>query len=315
MRSFSLKIFIFIHFLAGEGLNIQAQVMSDQQLLKDLRYTSFCLADDSMCGRLAGSLYDVKASKIISGCFRQIHLKAVNGKDYFQNFNFPGDSGRMNQSQNVTGRCGNKKGPVIIIGAHYDHIGMGGKLSRNPLKHEVHNGADDNAGGIAIMMELARMISGTKKLNFNYIFTAFSAHECGLYGSRYLAKSGLIDTSQVALMINLDMVGRLDTTSERLFYSCNRSWCDSLLFQTKDSLLILTHKELPQGDHTAFDAAGISVMYFTTGMHDDYHKITDDPERLFYKGMVQITRYLFTLVNGFDKRGCTETKSNCTFQH
>jgi len=302
--------YICFSLLPGKYMSAQTKAFPDTLTMKELRYTVYCLASDSLGGRLAGSSDDLKTSTIISRFFKEIHLQPACGKSYFQEFDFPGDSGRMMNSRNVVGRCGNEKGHIILIGAHYDHIGMGGGLSRNPLKHEVHNGADDNASGVAVMLELARMLSMKKRLKNNYVFAAFSAHENGLYGSSYLAGSGLLDTSRIALMINLDMVGRWDSISRKLFFGCNCGWCDTLIMQIRGTRLLPAGKELPSGDHSAFDSDGIPVMYFTTGTHDDYHKVSDDPELIIYKGMVEIVRFLFTVANTIEKNGIPEKEEN-----
>jgi hypothetical protein len=298
----SVIIHTYVFFLLVFAIqSLQAQKLNKTEMLVDLRYTSYALADDSMGGRLAGSKYDLKTANIICTWFKKLQLKAVDGKNYMQKFTFPGDSNLSKNSQNVIGRCGNKKGPVILIGAHYDHIGHGGKLSRSLLKNDVHNGADDNASGVAIMMELAKSAAKIKKPKYNYVFAAFSAHEEGLFGSKNMVHNNVIDTSQIVMMINLDMVGRYDSSSKKIFFGSNRGWGDTLLLKTKCDGFILSHKELPQGDHTAFDAVHIPVMYFTTGMHDDYHKVSDDAPLLNYEGMAKLTAFLFTFIKDIEK--------------
>jgi Zn-dependent M28 family amino/carboxypeptidase len=277
------------------------------------KHLVFQLADDSLCGRMAGTIYDRKTSNIIASYFKSLKLKNYLGKNIFQDFTLPGDSGKLLNSSNILVRTGNKKGPIIIMGAHFDHIGMGGKLSRNPLKYAVHNGADDNASGMAVLIELASLISQMKKPEYNYVFMAFSAHETGLFGSHAAIKMLGGDTSKVAIMINTDMVGRMDSSSMKLFYGTNKTAIDTMVTENPWTSLKLTLKELPAGDHSAFAEKNIPVLYLTTGMHDDYHKITDDPELINYKGMAQVTLFIYSFISNMEEQAKKNKKEKTVF--
>jgi hypothetical protein len=302
--------FIILSLLVLTTYSIRAQMPDQERLISDLRYKCYCLADDSMGGRLAGSNNEYKAARNIAEWFKKLHLKPYGGKNFLHAFTFPDDSGNFLKSHNIIGACGNKKGPVIIIGAHYDHIGNGGKLSRSLLSNEVHNGADDNASGVAVVTELARSMSKCRGLKNSYVFIAFAAHETGLHGSRQLVRNNLIDTKRIALMINFDMIGRFDSISRKLFYSSNRPRYDSLLTHAQHDGIKLARKDLPQGDHSSFDSVNIPVMYFTTGMHDDYHKTTDDAGALNYRGMATLTEFIFAVLKEIESRDVIAKEPN-----
>lgn len=278
----------------------KAQIIDNEKIYCSLVKTVSYLSNDSLKGREAGSKYDIISAEYIISEFKKIHTKPYFEKEYIQKFVFKKDSVRTLNSQNVAAFISPKKNKhTIIIGAHYDHIGMGGKLSKSFLQYEPHNGADDNASGVAVVMELARLFNASKLKNYKIIFTAFSAHEDGLFGSKFFANSIIMDTN-CTLMINIDMVGRLDTSSKNLYYYTNFSLYDSLIHNQTDKYLVLKPKLIENGDHTAFMNFNIPVISFTTGLHDDYHKTTDDAEYINYDGLTRITRYIFSLINNLE---------------
>ena len=196
----------------------------------------------------------------------------------------------------------------MIASAHYDHLGMGGEGSLDREKPAIHNGADDNASGIAILLALADKLknqSPTITQN-NYLFMAFSGEEMGLLGSNYFVKTPTIDTKAVSYMINMDMVGRLNKEQTLAVYGVGTS---SLFKQTlfANNNQGLTIKEHPSGvgpsDHTSFYLADIPVLHFFTGQHADYHKPSDDTEKLNYEGMQQISNYILNIVTDLDDAG------------
>jgi Zn-dependent M28 family amino/carboxypeptidase len=246
-----------------------------------------------MGGRKAGSNYEIMAGDYIASQFKLSKISPYLKENYFQEFIYNYDSTNYN-SKNVIGYINNKSLKNIIICAHYDHIGFGGKRSRSFGKNAVHNGADDNASGVALMLQLAKdsKISALKK--YNYIFIAFSGHEDGLFGSNYFLKSNIVDSSSIRLVINLDMVGRLDKTNPTLFVSSNDTTVSKILTRVAENYpeFKLKEKEMPIGDHSPFAVKNIPVLYFTTGMHDDYHKVSDDSQFINYKGIIYIEKLL-----------------------
>src|SRR5690606_9657054 len=187
-------------------------------------------------------------------------------------------------AHNVLGYMNNKKKTTIVIGAHQDHLGhneFGG--SRETEGGLIHNGADDNASGVAMMLQLMRAIKKNKKLRkHNYLFVAFSGEEQGLLGSNYFVKHPTIDTSKIAFMMNFDMVGRLDSSRKALMiYGVGTSpvWdksVASIKTDTADIHIKTTESGTGASDHTSFYFANIPVLHFFTGQHADYHKASDD---------------------------------------
>jgi Zn-dependent M28 family amino/carboxypeptidase len=262
----------------------------------DRNYMKYCLktlAADSMGGREAGSEYDMMAADFIATEFKNSRIKAYQDSSYFRNFTYQRDSTSV-KTRNIIAGIDNHARQTVIIGAHYDHIGFGGKRSRSYGKIEVHNGADDNASGIALMLALAKQIKELQLKKFNFIFVAFSGHEDGLYGSEHFVKSKKVADSSIKLMINLDMVGRADTQNPELFVAGNDS-CLTTEFKASaatQDLITFRNKELPPGDHTAFASHHISVLFLTTGMEDDYHKVTDDESLINFKAMIAIEKVI-----------------------
>ncbi len=270
-----------------------------QTSLADTSYLKYCvetLASDSMGGRKPGTKYDLKAANFIAGQFHSLKIKPLHGKNYFQEFDYTYDSS-LYKTRNVIAVINNRSLENVIIGAHYDHLGFGGKRSRSYGNHEVHNGADDNASGVALMLDLAKHLKKNGPKKYNYIFVAFSGHEDGLFGSSFFVQSNIIDSNSIKLMINLDMLGRADKTMPTLFIASNTTLNQEAFNVPIDILLTLKPKELPAGDHTAFSTVHIPVLFFTTGTHDDYHKVSDDPGLLNYKAMALINNYLWNMIS------------------
>ena len=240
------------------------------------------LASDSLHGRLAGSADELKAANYIASEFKLAKCKMV-----FQKFPFEKDS-----ALNVFGFYDVGSDTTIIISAHYDHLGYGTDKSHEIIKKGIHPGADDNASGVAMMVELAKWISKTAGWKYNFVFAAYSAHEAGLYGSAYFAKSNLSRSLKIRSVINLDMVGRLDPVSKTIrisgaetdsvFHAYFQDHQDSLLhFLYDDSNILLS-------DLKPFSEKGVPVLNITTGIHDDYHRIGDVESKINYPGMKNV---------------------------
>jgi aminopeptidase YwaD len=180
------------------------------------------------------------------------------------------------------------KDEYLVVGAHYDHLGMGGPGtgSRMPDTNAVHNGADDNASGTAMVIELGRVMAANREaLDRSIVFVAFSAEEMGLLGSKHFVDHPPVPLSSIKGMFNFDMVGRFDKEKNSISVSGTGTSKEA------DSLLKLYEKELPfkvvhapdgygPSDHAPFYAAEIPVFYFNTGVHTDYHTPFDDIEFL-----------------------------------
>jgi len=209
---------------------------------------------------------------------------------------------------NVVAFVDNHSSSTIVIGAHYDHLGhneFGGSLYRGAPA--IHNGADDNASGTAGIIELARWIetNGITEKN-NYLFINFSGEEEGLIGSKYWVEHSTYDTSKINCMINLDMVGRYRSekgleidglgTSPDAFSFLHHFTFDSLKFILKD-------EGTGPSDHTSFYLANIPVLFFFTGTHEDYHKPSDDADKINYAGEYEVLKCIEHVIIHLDDAG------------
>ncbi|MDD8016767.1 MAG: M28 family peptidase [Bacteroidota bacterium] len=194
----------------------------------------------------------------------------------------------------------------VIIGAHFDHLGYGGEGSGSlaPDKNEIHNGADDNASGSSAMLELARMLSAEKNvLRRNIIFIGFTGEEMGTLGSVYYTKHPNLPLVDAITMINFDMVGRLKDRALTIQGTGTSSRWDSVLNKyNADSTFILKFVKDGYGpsDHSSFYGANVPVLFFFTGLHEDYHKPSDDADKIFNEGIAHIVQYASKLVIDLD---------------
>lgn len=208
---------------------------------------------------------------------------------------------------NVLGYLDNKAKNTVIIGAHYDHLGLGGHESLYRGKPAIHNGADDNASGIAALIELARNLKSVGDKANNYLFIAFSGEEKGLLGSNYFVKNPTIDLTSVNYMLNMDMVGRLKKEDKTLIISgvgTSPVWKEKINAISIDSLKYkLTESGIGPSDHTSFYLKDIPVLHFFSGSHDDYHKPSDDEEKINYQGEVSIIKIIASLIHSLNDSG------------
>ena len=223
-------------------------------------------------------------------------------------------SEKKRQGTNVVGYLDNGAPTTVVIGAHYDHLGYGedGNSRETDRKALVHNGADDNASGTAAMIELARLLKMSKLRNNNYVFVAFSGEELGLYGSKYFTQNAPVDLSSVNYMINLDMVGRLNDSTSTVTvggYGTSPAWGSAFAEKGKKALysgsLAFRFDSSGTGpsDHTSFYLKNIPVLFYFTGLHTDYHKPTDDFEKINFRGATQIVRHIFSLIENQNGEG------------
>lgn len=264
------------------------------------------LASDSLSGREAGTEGEEKACEYLCRRFAEIGLKCrPEGGTFVQTFEIPGtDGGPFLKARNVIGFVDRKSESTAVICAHYDHIGMGGKASRNPGRSEVHNGADDNASGVAALLEIADYAVHSEGLKDNYVFAAFSGHEKGLLGSAEFVRSNVCDLSKVDYVVNLDMVGRLDVATKRLVVGgVAAAVLDRILGGAGRQGLEVVCREAPKGDHSAFADQNVPFLFLTTGMHEDYHKVSDDADKINYGGLATVVRFVDGLVQALDGRG------------
>ncbi|QDT09917.1 M28 family peptidase [Planctomycetes bacterium K23_9] len=201
-------------------------------------------------------------------------------------------------SPNVVGVIAGKgelANETVIVGAHYDHVGMGGYGSLAPGTVEIHNGADDNASGVATMLGAAAMLAPkTKTLRSHrrIVFIAFTGEERGLVGSRYYVEHPLYSLETTAAMINLDMVGRLRDNELTVYGTGSAEGLDAMVEQVNEVAKFSLYK-IPSGygpsDHMSFYKAGVPVLFYFTGLHNDYHRPSDDFDKIDFGGMSRIT--------------------------
>jgi hypothetical protein len=213
---------------------------------------------------------------------------------------------------NVIGYIDNGAASTIVLGAHFDHLGYGedGNSREVEKKHQVHNGADDNASGTAALIELGRLLKNSKLKNNNYLFIAFSGEELGLYGSKYFTQHPTIDLGTVNYMINMDMVGRLSDSTHTMTiggYGTSPSWGSFYSMKGKHGLYndgIQFHFDSSgtgPSDHTSFYLKNIPVLFYFTGLHSDYHKPTDDYNKINFVGELSVVKHIYSLLQMSDK--------------
>ena len=188
----------------------------------------------------------------------------------------------------------------LIIGGHFDHLGMGSSSSRARDTVAVHHGADDNASGISAMIELAEKFALTKGSHKrSIIFAAFSGEESGLLGSKYFTENPLIDLTKVNAMINLDMVGRLrDSSALQIGGAGTAEGLKDIVTSLTDTGIVkltITDEGSGPSDHSSFYIRNIPVLFFTTGAHLDYHTPRDTWDKINYPGMVKVSDLVFSI--------------------
>jgi hypothetical protein len=215
---------------------------------------------------------------------------------------------------NVVGYIDNGAAHTIILGAHYDHLGYGedGNSRMTEKQPAIHNGADDNASGTAALLELARLLRKNPSKSSNFLFIAFSGEELGLYGSRHFTENPTIDLRSVNFMINMDMVGRLNDSTQVITiggYGTSPAWSSLITpeYRTgrkgKPQLVVkIDSSGTGPSDHTSFYRKDIPVLFYFTGLHTDYHKPTDDADRINYKGEQTILRHILDLIERAEKQ-------------
>jgi len=282
-----------------------------QTMQKDMEY----LAADKLEGREFGSKGEVEAAKYLAKRFKKLGLEPKGTDGYFQVFSVKpkynphakvqADTSKALEGRNVIGFIDNKAEYTVVIGAHFDHLGYGDEGSLSEEK-AIHNGADDNASGVTVMLQLAEWLKG-KYTNNNYLFIAFSGEEKGLWGSNWYVKHPTIELSTVNYMLNMDMVGRLDKEKKLAVYGTGTSptW-NTILTKIAESngvKMIAKESGIGPSDHTSFYLEDEPVLHFFTGQHDDYHKPTDDADKINYEGMKTVQKFIEDVIASVNDAG------------
>lgn len=205
------------------------------------------------------------------------------------------------ETANIAGLIDNGADNTIIIGAHFDHLGMGGSSSLFTGKPAIHNGADDNASGTAGLLALARYLAKAEVASlsgYNYLMVAFSGEEKGLLGSNYLVENLNLEHYNPRYMLNMDMIGRMEQSALAVNGTGTTPVWDELLDKANCGLEI---KKSATGtgpsDHTNFYYQEMPVLHFFTGTHKDYHKPTDDYEYINVEGMQRTLNFMLRLID------------------
>ncbi len=299
-----------------------AQQIEEKILRKHVAY----LASDKLKGRGTGSAEERKAAAYIAKQFKKIGLTPKgDANTWFHQFGFKQSAdphgmseGKQLYCQNVAGYLDNGAENTIVIGAHYDHLGLGhdhNSLEANP-EGKIHNGADDNASGTAGVIELARYYAknGIKEKH-NFLFLCFSGEELGLIGSKKYCDYPTIDLAKVSFMINMDMIGRLNAEQKLVVGGVGTApdFVPAVKSIQSELSIKLDSAGVGPSDHTSFYLKNIPVLFFFTGQHGDYHKPTDDVEKVNFQGEGKVLNYVVKMINVLDmpsKLKFQETKAN-----
>lgn len=306
----SLALTLTALFFAAQ--TIFAQNISEKKLHKHVSH----LASDKMKGRGTGTEEERKAAKYLAKQFKKIGLapKGDNGT-YLYHFTFKkstdphgnvAENAPQVSSQNVAAYLDNGADYTIVIGAHYDHLGLG--YDHNSLEAnatgKIHNGADDNASGTAGVVELARYFAenGVKEQH-NFLFLCFSGEELGLIGSKKFTENSTIDLSKVSFMVNMDMIGRLNTEKRLMVGGVGTApdFVPTVNSVKGDLSIKLDSAGIGPSDHTSFYLKNIPVLFVFTGQHSDYHKPSDDVEKVNFSGEKQVLDFVIRVIESLDK--------------
>jgi len=285
-------------------------VFSQSEIIEsELRDHILFLTSDKNAGRGAGGKENKRIVRYIKREFKKTKLKSFK-EGFKQDFTaklrvYNGMPKKIVKTHNVIGYIEGSdeklKNEFIVLGAHYDHLGLGGPSSKSDKKNAIHYGADDNASGTAALLEIAEKIASQKQnLKRSVLFIAFGAEEQGLLGSKFFVENPLVPLFQVKLMINMDMIGRLND-EKQVFMGGAGTFPNGVDFmQTLGESLNLTpivHAGSVGGsDHVSFYKKNISVLGIHTGGHPQYHTPEDTIDLINFKGHRLVCEYIFQAI-------------------
>lgn len=289
--------------------------LSDEITSDDIATHITFLADDELKGREAGTAGEAIAANYIANHFRDFGLEpAGDDRTFFQEFTINTSVLRNPHSTDTTGEKRLSKNvaailrgtgaseEIIILGAHYDHLGYGefGSLYSGD-EPRIHNGADDNASGTAGLLELADYFS-TNRPETDILFLAFSGEEMGLLGSAYYADNPTVELENALAMINMDMIGRMQDNKLMIFgIGTAEDWENIMVTANTDSLdLNLVEDGTGASDHTSFYYKNIPVLHYFTDTHSDYHRPSDDTDYINAEGQEMALEHLVRVIEQLD---------------
>ena len=216
---------------------------------------------------------------------------------------------QIRTGKNVVAYIDNKAAHTVVLGAHVDHLGYNQDKNALDINNDIRNGADDNASGTAALIELAKALNKASKQGDaynknNYLIIHFSAEELGLIGSKYWLDHPTIQTS-FNYMVNMDMVGRYDATKKMSLggFGTSSKWSE-IIAKTPTSLLYtIDSAGTGPSDHASFYRKDMPVLFMFTGSHADYHKATDDWDKINYAGQKDILRFVQGIIQTTNSYG------------
>lgn len=264
----------------------------------DLRRHVFYLADDTFEGREAGSRGGRVAGGYLAREFQKAGLTGGGTKQgYFQDF----EGGSRNILGLWEGSDPELKHEVIVFGAHYDHVGYGSPANSFGPIGRIHNGADDNASGTSGLLEIVQaLVMVEPRPRRTILFALWDGEEKGLLGSKHWVAQPTLPMERVRFMFNMDMIGRLRDNKLEMGGSRTAPGLRTLVSRQNDGLDLLldfTWEMKDNSDHHPFFARRIPVLMAFTGLHDDYHRPSDDAEKINTAGMHRVTRLMFRVVH------------------
>lgn len=296
----------FGFYVSSETL-IQVQVQETTfDIAATIKKHAYELASDKYSGREAGSGNDLKAAEYVASQFKAIGLKPMGTEDYFQKFRFTAWwNDKSLETVNVIGMIDGTdlKHEIVVIGAHYDHVGTlsgahYGQYKPDNRDDVIFNGADDNASGTSTLITIATMFKSSKiQPRRTVLFIAFGAEEGGLFGSKYYCNKPTISTiANHTLMINLDMIGRnpdkpVEVTGVGTIIGDTLREAVKVSSSYAKLSVNIVDRFKPNGgdsDHSSFNDVGVPNIFFFTGLHADYHRVSDHSNKLDYNNMAKI---------------------------
>ena len=292
-------------------LSLGQPAADSARMLTDISY----LASDQLEGRLTGTAGNDSAAAYIAKRFEALKLKSAH-PGYLQKFvarsaaaAHTGDTAGK-QTQNVVGIIEGSdpvlKNQYIVIGAHHDHLGRSSVSALDPdARDAIRNGADDNASGTAAVLELARIFS-IEKPRRSIIFVTFSGEEQGLLGSQYFVDNPPVPLSQIQAMLNFDMVGRMKDNEVMVFGTATATELPALIDSANARGVAIKVRGSGDGfgssDHSSFYAKEIPVLHFFTDLHSDYHRATDDVDKINMSGQARIVDFAYRLADAIEEQ-------------
>ena len=307
-----IRRYIIVLILSTLVLGVSAQTEVTEKEIKD--HIDF-LASPAMKGRFPGTKENVKVVKYLMKHFKKAGIKPY-GTSYIQEFTAKirvkkgvTDTPYV-QTQNVIGYIEGSdpllKNEFIVLGAHYDHLGMGGASSKKPDTTGIHLGADDNASGTAALLEIGEMLAANKNLKRSVLLIAFGAEEQGLLGSRYFTEHPIVPLESIKVMMNMDMVGRMN--AEKHLYMGGAASFDGGMELMKGlgpvvgiNPIVIAY-DVGGSDHVSFYRKNISVLGFHTGGHAQYHTPEDSADLINAAGEKLVCEYIYKAIENLANR-------------